>query len=386
LCLTLYLVEPSEFRGVESVTADGLRDELRGIGELARETGLTVSALRFYDRAGLLVPAEVDPDTGYRRYAGRQVAPARLVAGLRRVGMPLVEIAQVLAVLPDTMAARRLIDAHLRHLEDGLADARRELSRVHQLLDSREGNMTDPMTRVSVAAAEMAAALDAVRFAVSTDPELPVLGGVLVAAEPGRLEVVATDRFRLAAAQVAATVDGPPVRVVVPAAFIDEVRGRLDADADPVMLTMTGSVLAVEIAGCRVTGVAVSGEFPDHQRLLDGSADAATRHLVPVDVLALRATLTRDVTSLAVREHAGIASPVAVLSVHPDGELRVVEPSAWDSDDPYQVAVNPEFLLQALDAGGDGQLVLDLDGPIRPLAIRTPGNTRRFSVLMPVRL
>jgi DNA polymerase III subunit beta len=197
-CLTLYLVGLSEFRGVESVTADGLRDELRGIGEMSRETGLTVSALRFYDRAGLLVPPEVDPDTGYRRYAGRQVAPARLVAGLRRVGMPLVEIAQVLALLPDTVAARRLVDAHLRRLEDGLADARRELSRVHQLLDSREGNMTDPMTRVSVAAAEMAAALDAVRFAVSTDPELPVLGGVLVAAEPGGLEVVATSTDRSA--------------------------------------------------------------------------------------------------------------------------------------------------------------------------------------------
>jgi DNA-binding transcriptional MerR regulator len=371
---------------VESVTANGLRDELRGIGEMSRETGLTVSALRFYDRAGLLVPAEVDPDTGYRRYAGRQVAPARLVAGLRRVGMPLVEIAQVLAVLPDTVAARRLVDAHLRHLEDGLADARRELSRVHQLLDSREGNMTDPMTRVSVAAAEIAAALDAVRFAVSTDPGLPVLGGVLVAAEPGGLEVVATDRFRLAAAQVAATVDGPSVRVVVPAAFIDEVRGRLDADADPVMLAVTGSVPVVEIAGRRVTGVAISGEFPDHRRLLGGSADAATRRLIPVDVPVLRATVTRDVTSLAIREHAGIAAPVAVLSVRPDDGLRVVEPSEWDSEDPYQVAVNPEFLLQALDAGGDGQLVLDLDGPIRPLAIRTPGNAGRFSVLMPVRL
>jgi DNA polymerase III sliding clamp (beta) subunit (PCNA family) len=100
----------------------------------------------------------------------------------------------------------------------------------------------------------------------------------------------------------------------------------------------------------------------------------------------LRATVTRDVTSLAIREHAGIAAPVAVLSVRPDDGLRVVEPSEWDSDDPYQVAVNPEFLLQALDAGGDGQLVLDLDGPIRPLAIRTPGNAGRFSVLMPVRL
>jgi len=41
---------------------------MRGIGEVARASGLSVSALRFYDGAGVLVPAEVDPATGYRRY------------------------------------------------------------------------------------------------------------------------------------------------------------------------------------------------------------------------------------------------------------------------------------------------------------------------------
>ena len=371
---------------MESVTADGVLDELRGIGDMSRETGLTVSALRFYDRAGLLVPVEVDPETGYRRYGGRQVAPARLVAGLRRVGMPLVDIGRVLAALPDAGAARRLIDAHLRRLEDGLADARRELSRVYQLIESREGNMTYPITQVTVAAAELAAALDAVRFAVSTDPVLPMFGGVLVAADAGVLEVVATDRFRLAVAQTEAIVDGPPVRAVAPTAFIDEVRGWLDSAAEPVALTVTGSGLVVEIAGKRLTGVAAPGEFPDHRRLLARSADAAARHQIAVDVAALRATLASNITPLVTREHADVASPVAVLAVRPDSPLTVVEPSHWDTDDPYQIAVNPEFLLQALEAAGDGQLVLDFDGPIRPLAIRAPGNAGRFSVLMPVRL
>lgn len=42
-------------------------DELWGIGRLARASGLTVSALRFYDGADVLTPAVVDPHTGYRR-------------------------------------------------------------------------------------------------------------------------------------------------------------------------------------------------------------------------------------------------------------------------------------------------------------------------------
>src|SRR5438552_7273986 len=169
---------------------------------MARACGLTVSALRFYDGAGVLVPAVVDPVTGYRRYAGDQVRPARVLAGLRRVGMPLADITRVLAQLDDAAAVRRLLDAHLRRLEDGLAGARRELSRVHALLDSKESPMIPAPTRVTVSSAALAAAVDAVRFAVSRDPELPALCAVLVEVEPDTLRLVATDRYRLAVSQL----------------------------------------------------------------------------------------------------------------------------------------------------------------------------------------
>lgn len=75
------------------------------IGEAARESGLTASALRLYDREGVLVPADVDPLTGYRRYAVSQVRAARLLASLRRIGMPLVEGRLVLD--EDARGARR---------------------------------------------------------------------------------------------------------------------------------------------------------------------------------------------------------------------------------------------------------------------------------------
>jgi DNA polymerase III subunit beta len=69
---------------------------MRGIGAMARESGLTVSALRFYDSAGVLVPARVDPHSNYRWYADDQVRTARIIARLRRVGLPLADICRVL--------------------------------------------------------------------------------------------------------------------------------------------------------------------------------------------------------------------------------------------------------------------------------------------------
>jgi PPM family protein phosphatase len=84
-------------------------------GEFARASRLSPKALRLYDELGLLCPAEVDPLTGYRRYAPAQLEQARLVAWLRRLGMPLARIRAVIA-LPRAEAAADLA-AYWRHTE-----------------------------------------------------------------------------------------------------------------------------------------------------------------------------------------------------------------------------------------------------------------------------
>jgi DNA-binding transcriptional MerR regulator len=81
------------------------------IGVFARATRLSVRVLRNYDRLGLLVPAWVDPDTGYRRYSVDQFPQAGLVRRLRELEVPLPEIAEILAA--DTPErARAVIGRH----------------------------------------------------------------------------------------------------------------------------------------------------------------------------------------------------------------------------------------------------------------------------------
>ena len=96
---------------------------MRGIGQMARVSGLTVSALRFSDSAGVLVPAWLDPHSNYRWYADDQVVAARLLARLRRVGMPLADICRVLEHRADPAVVDVILHVHLTRLEDGLADA-----------------------------------------------------------------------------------------------------------------------------------------------------------------------------------------------------------------------------------------------------------------------
>lgn len=75
--------------------------------EFGRLAGLSIKALRLYDASGLLPPAEVDELSGYRRYTSEQLDPARRISLLRRLGVPLALIDEMLR-LPDAEAGVHL--------------------------------------------------------------------------------------------------------------------------------------------------------------------------------------------------------------------------------------------------------------------------------------
>src|SRR5438105_476120 len=66
------------------------------IGEFARLTQVTVKALRYYDEVGLLRPAAVDEETGYRYYSLEQVPRLNRILALKELGLSLEQIGLVL--------------------------------------------------------------------------------------------------------------------------------------------------------------------------------------------------------------------------------------------------------------------------------------------------
>lgn len=99
--------------------------ELVTIGAFARASRLSPKALRLYDSLGLLTPAHVDEVSGYRFYRAEQLERARLVAWLRRLGMPLTQIRVVCDLAADApkQAAER-IAAYWAETEAELASRR----------------------------------------------------------------------------------------------------------------------------------------------------------------------------------------------------------------------------------------------------------------------
>jgi DNA-binding transcriptional MerR regulator len=97
-------------------------------GEFARRSRLSIKALRLYDRIGLLRPAEVEPGNGYRRYHESQLYAARLIALLRRLDMPLAQIAAIVAERGP--GAADLLDRYWSEAEERLARQRELADRL----------------------------------------------------------------------------------------------------------------------------------------------------------------------------------------------------------------------------------------------------------------
>lgn len=109
-----------------------MADELVNIGTFALQTGLSIPMLRYYHEIGVLEPASVDPDTGYRRYSREQVARARLIRRLRSAEVPVTELTQALAA--DGSGLQVILQAHRDRLSARIEDTLRMLALVNDLL------------------------------------------------------------------------------------------------------------------------------------------------------------------------------------------------------------------------------------------------------------
>ncbi len=155
---------------------------LLAIGDFSRATQLSVKMLRHYHQIGLLEPVDVDRASGYRRYSIDQISTAQIIRRFRALEMPLDEIRTVMSTT-DIRRRNELINAHLMRLESQLAQTKRAVESLRELLEpgpvaegrigyrrveateavaiSEVVNLSDALTWVQGALAELYATLTA---------------------------------------------------------------------------------------------------------------------------------------------------------------------------------------------------------------------------------
>ncbi|SDD97902.1 DNA polymerase III beta subunit, central domain [Rhodococcus tukisamuensis] len=344
------------------------------IGSFASRSGLTASALRFYADARLLLPAEVDPDSGYRFYGEDQLERAVLLRQLREIGMPLATAKSVLDA--GRNEAVRLVDQHVDAVVSGATAARQQAAVIKAALAAEPAVVV-----VALSGPVLAAAIEQVLTATTDEPDIAVLGGVRFESDTGAVTVTATDRYRLStrtlvtadptAATWAATVNGEDLR-----SCLGDLRrtplARIEA-------TEQGMWIRLPDRGdrhCRL----LPEPFPDYRSMLDALPAVTTRVEASKSSL-LRALEERpaDRVSMHVTE-----AGVTVLDNRGGPDTGVHLP-ARVSGPSIEAWFEMTTLYPAISTAIGADVLLDLRGPAQPATVRSADHGDLTTLAMPTK-
>ena len=342
--------------------------DLLSIGELARLSRLSVTALRYYADTGVLVPHQVDESTGYRYFHPDQVRDAELLHELRQLGLPVRVLRALVHASADDVES--VLEQRLAHLREAVADGEAVIARVQSLLRSEH-----LMASGSAHLTDLAAVVDRVLPAAGTDPERPVLQCFLVELEGTTLRLVATDSFRLSIGEAVCSVgDGSGAWAVNAIAFADAVRG---ATAPTVELIAYRDRLEV-VAGDTTTSLDVVEGYPAYRGLVAqlGPSEVSVELDLDETIQWLRTqsdakwvALDTDGSHCVLRSETGSRSAPAPAS----GRAEVVTVAA-------------AFLADALNASVGPDAIIEIRGAESPLVVRSATDGAFTTLVMPIRM
>jgi len=233
------------------------------IGDFSRATHLSVKTLRNYHRLGLLEPAQVDVETGYRRYTSDQIPTAQIIRRFRDLDMPLGEIAAVLKA-PDVRTRNDLLAEHLGRLESELAQTRAAVSSLRSLLQGPPPALdVTHRTEPSIQSAAISSVVDLEDLSTWFQGALGELYATV-------------DAQRIGA-------DGPPGAVIANEFFSDE-RGEITVFLPAaVSVRPVGRVAPTLLPGTELATIVHRGSHDDVDRSYGALASYVSQRALAVD-------------------------------------------------------------------------------------------------------
>ena len=257
------------------------------IGVFSRMTHLSVITLRHYHEVGLLTPAEVDQQSGYRFYAPDQVQTAQVIRRFRDLGMPLEQIREMLRA-PDVEARNQVIVAHMQRMEAQLALTQSVVASLRSLLErpalpvAVEHRSVGPVRALGIRGQVSMPDLDAWLDAAQRELDAALAAAAVSPAGP-RGALYPAELFELGAGEVVAYV---PVTQEIPAGG----RARM-LEIPPAELAVAvhrGTLADLDLTyGALGTYVAereigVDGSIREHYLVTAFDTDDETRHVTEV--------------------------------------------------------------------------------------------------------
>jgi DNA polymerase-3 subunit beta len=239
-------------------------------------------------------------------------------------------------------------------------------------------------------------AISQVGIAAGKDDTLPALTGIRVEFSGDTLTLVATDRYRLAVRELKWSPSGDDLStaVLVPARVLGDTARALTSGAEvSVALSQPNGapgqpdgIIGFEGGGRKTTTRLLSGEYPRYQTLLPNEFNAvAELHASPFADAVKRVALVAE-RNTPVR--LTFTSGEVLLEAGTGDEAQATEAveCSFDAGE-FQVAFNPQYLLDGIHAAGTDEVLLSFTTPTRPAVLtgKTSGAPDYRYVLMPIR-
>jgi DNA polymerase III subunit beta len=220
--------------------------------------------------------------------------------------------------------------------------------------------------------------------AASRDESRPVLTGILVRFETGKLVMAATDSYRLSVKETElAGAGGQDLEAIVPARALAEL-SRIAQDADELQIGVLENHVVFGANDVLLTTRRIDGQFPNHKQLIPETFehDVTLPREEFLDVVRRTAVMAQRNSPLRLRFAEG---EVTVSAQTQDvGEARETLPVGFSGEE-LEIGFNPEFLRDGIESVDTDEVQLRLISPLRPGLIRS--DEEDFSYLiMPIRL
>jgi len=219
--------------------------------------------------------------------------------------------------------------------------------------------------------------------AASRDESRPVLTGILVRFEGGRIVMAATDSYRLSVKETAVERELPELEAIIPARALAELT-RIAGSADELQLGVHDNHVVFGAGDSWLTTRRIDGQFPNYRQLLP----EAFEHQVPaardelLDVVRRVSVMAQRNSPLRLRFEDGQLTISA--QTQDVGEARESLPVQF-AGEPLEIGFNADFLRDGIESVEGDQVVLKLISSLRPGLITGEGDDFWY-LIMPIRL
>jgi DNA polymerase III subunit beta len=217
----------------------------------------------------------------------------------------------------------------------------------------------------------------------SRDESRPVLTGILVRFEPGKVVMAATDSYRLAVKETPTDTALPELEAIIPARALQEL-SRIAGGADEVQLGLHDNHVIFGAGGVWLTTRRIDGQFPNYRQLLPEQFEheVTLPREEALEVVRRVSLMAQRNSPLRLRFADG---ELTVSAITQDvGEARESLPAPYTGD-AMEIGFNAEFLRDGLDSVDSDSLKFKLISPLRPAVLEGESDDYVY-LIMPIRL